>query len=71
VGPKMNIVAAVFIIQDLAISRHQNGDGVGQQNHPRGHGTSEAVEPFMAHTYILQFDGIHEMVQSHMRVSSA
>ena len=66
----MNIVAPVFIIQDLAISRHQNGDGVRKQNHPRCHSASEAVQAFMAHACILQFDRVHEMVQCHVRVSS-
>jgi hypothetical protein len=66
----MNIVAAVSIVQDLAISGHQNGDGVRKQNHPRCHSTSETVQAFVAHACILQYDGIHEMVQSHMGVSS-
>jgi hypothetical protein len=70
VGAKMNIVAAVLIIQDLAISRHENRHGVRKKKHPGCHSTCEAVKAFTAHTYILQFHGIHEMVQSHMGVPS-
>jgi hypothetical protein len=70
VGAKMNIVAAVLIIQDLAVSRHENRHGVGKQKHPRGHRTSESIQAFMAHSCVLQFDRIHEVVQSHMGISS-
>jgi hypothetical protein len=49
VGPKMNIIAAVFIIKDLAISRHENRHGVRKQKHPRRHRTGEAIHALMAH----------------------
>lgn len=48
VGAKMNIVAAVLIIQYLAISRHENRHGVRKQKHPRCHRTGEAIHAFMA-----------------------
>jgi hypothetical protein len=66
----MNIVAAVLIIQDLAISRHENRHGVRKQKHPRGHRTSKSIQALVAHAYVLQFDRIHKMVQSHMGISS-
>ena len=31
VGPEVNIVTAIFVIKNLAVSRHQNGDGIRQQ----------------------------------------
>jgi hypothetical protein len=66
----MNIVTAILIIQDLAISGHEHGHGVRKQKHPRGHRTSESIETFMAHSCVFQFDRIHEVMQGHMRISS-
>jgi hypothetical protein len=66
----MNIVTAIFIIQDLAISGHENGHGIRKQKHPRGHRTSEAIQTFMAHSCVFQFDRIHEVMQGHMCISS-
>ncbi len=43
VSAKMNIVAAVLIIQDLAVSRHENRHRVRQQKHPRSHRTSKSI----------------------------
>ena len=31
VGPQMNIVTAIFVIKNLAVSRHQNGNGIRKQ----------------------------------------
>ena len=68
-GAKMDIVATVLIIQDLAVSRHENGHGVRKQKHPRGHRTSESIQAFMAHSCVLQFNRVHEVMQSHMGIS--
>jgi hypothetical protein len=70
VGAQMNIVAAVLIIQNLAVSRHENRDGVRKQKHPRRDRTSESIQALVANAYVLQFDRVHEVVQSHMGVSS-
>ena len=70
VGAEMNIVTAILIIQDLAISGHENGHGVRKQKHPRGHSASESIQTFMAHSCVLQFDRIHEVMQGNMGVSS-
>src|SRR5215469_12823970 len=69
VGTEMDVVAAVLVIQNLAIAGHKYGDRIGEQQHPGGYRTSEAVKTLVAHAGILEFDGIHEMVQSHVRIS--
>jgi len=71
VRPKVNIVPPVLIIQDLAISRHENRDGVGEQEHSGCHGSRKTVKPLVLHAGIFEFDRIHEVVQSHMRVPPA
>ena len=70
VGAKMNIVAAVLVVQDLAVSRHKNRHRVRKQKHPRRHRTSKSIQALVAHAYVLQFDRIHEVVQSHMGITS-
>jgi hypothetical protein len=69
VGPEMDIVPAVLVIQNLAIAGHKYGDRIGEKQHPRGYRTREAVKTLVAHSGILEFDGIHEMVQSHVGIS--
>jgi hypothetical protein len=67
---KMDIISSVLIIQDLAISGHKNRDGVGEKKHPRRHRTRESIEALVTDASILEFNGIHEVMQSHMGVSS-
>jgi hypothetical protein len=65
---KMNIVAPVLVIQDLAISGHENRDGVGEKEHPGCKGARETVKPLVLHAGIFEFHRIHQVVQSHVRV---
>jgi hypothetical protein len=65
----MNVVPAVLIIQNLAIAGHKDGDGIGKKQHPRRDRTGEAVKTLVAHSGVLEFDRIHEMVQSHVSIS--
>jgi hypothetical protein len=69
VRTEMDVVPAVLIIENLAIAGHKYGDRIGKKQHPGGHRTSEAVKTLVAHSGVLEFDGIHEMVQGHVSVS--
>lgn len=71
VRAKMDIVPPVFIVQDLAISGHEDRDGVGEQQHPRRHRARESIEALVTDASILEFDSIHEVVQSHVGISSS
>src|SRR6516164_2028211 len=66
---KMNVVMPVLVIQNLAISRHENRDGVGEQKHSGGYCARKAVQPLVLHTSIFEFDRIHQVVQSHVGVA--
>jgi hypothetical protein len=66
---KMNIVTPVLVIQYLAVSRHENRDGVGEQKHPGGYGARKAVKPLMLYTGVFEFNSIHQVVQSNVGVA--
>jgi hypothetical protein len=67
----MDIVAAIFFEQDFAIAGHQDGDRIGQQEHPRRNGTRPAVGSLVPHSSVFKVHRIHQMVQSHVSVVSA
>ena len=71
VGTKMDVIAPVFIVEDLAISRHENGYGVCKQQHARCDCTCAAIEPLMPNAGIFQIDGVHEVMQGDVRIASA
>lgn len=70
-GTQVNVIAAVFIVQNFAIARHQHRNRIRQQQHSRSHRACEPVKPFVANTDVLQIDGVHQVMQSHMRVAAA
>jgi putative lipoic acid-binding regulatory protein len=66
----MDIVATVLVIQDLAVSGHENRDGIREQNHPRGNFTSSTIKVLMSNTDILQLNCIHQVMQRDVCVTS-
>ena len=71
VRAKMDIIPPVLVIQDLAISRHKNRNGIGEQKHPCGHRTREPIEALVTDASIFEFNRVHEVMQSHMGVPSS
>jgi hypothetical protein len=67
----MHVVAAVFVVENLAISGHENGYGIGQEEHPGGHGARQAVGSGIAHARVLQVYRIHQMVKRYVGVATA
>lgn len=67
----MHIIPAVFIAEDLAISRHQYRDGICEQQHPRRDSARGAINTSVPHSRIFEIDGIHQMMQSDVGVASA
>jgi hypothetical protein len=66
----MNIVSAVFVVEDFAISRKQDGDRIGQQHAPRCQSTGEAIQPFVANAGVFQVYRIHQVMQGDVRVAA-
>lgn len=69
-GAKMNVVAAILIVQDFSISWHQHRDRVRQQKHAGGDRAPEAVERFVPHAHILQLHRVHQVMQGYMGITS-
>lgn|GEM_PF-3139789 len=67
----MNVIATIFVVKNLAISRHEHGDGIGQQQHPGGERACQAISPGVAHPGVLQVDGVHQVMQSNVSVTAA
>ncbi|HTC46757.1 MAG TPA: hypothetical protein VK722_05520 [Candidatus Aquilonibacter sp.] len=70
VRAQMYIVAAIFLVQNLAVSRHQHRDRVRHEKHLCGKCAGQAVAARMADAGIFQVHRIHQMVQGHMRVAA-
>jgi hypothetical protein len=47
VRPDVDVVAAIFIMQDPAITRHEHGNRIRQQKHSGGDRPSHAIDPWM------------------------
>lgn len=71
VRTQVHIVASIFVIQDLSISRHQHGDRIGEQHHARCDGARGAIQPLMADTGVLQVHRIHQVMQGYVRIPAA
>jgi hypothetical protein len=71
VSAYVNIVSAIFIEENLAISRHQHRHRVGQQQHTRGHGASQSISTREADAEVLEIDRIHQMMEGDVRVLAA
>ena len=67
---QMNVVPSVFVIQDFAITGHQNRDGIGEQKHSRGNRAREPVQPFIANADVFQFHRVHQVMQGHVGIAS-
>lgn len=59
VRAQMDVIASVFVVQNLAISGHQDRYGVGEQKHACRHRACHAIEPLMTNTSIGQLNSIH------------
>gem|GEM_PF-1358865 len=70
VGSQMNIVAAILLVQYLAVSGHQHRDGVRHEKHLRGKCAGQAVAARMTHTSVFQVHRIHQMVQGYVGVTA-
>jgi hypothetical protein len=43
VRSQVDIIAAILVVQDLAIAGHQHRDGIREQQHSRGNGPGKAI----------------------------
>jgi hypothetical protein len=71
VRAEMNVIAAIFFVQNLAVPGHEHRDGVRQQEHFRRQRSGEAVGTGMLHAGIFQIHRIHEVVQGDVGVTTA
>ena len=70
-GAQVDIVAAIFVVQDLAITGHQHGDGIREQEHARGHRSGHAIQAFVPNADVFEFDSVHQVMQGHVSVAAA
>jgi hypothetical protein len=68
--PQMHIIAAIFFVENLAITRHEHRHRIRQQKHPGSDRSCHTISARMPHPGIFQIDGIHQMMQSDMRVAA-
>jgi len=68
VGANVHVSLTVVLEQDLAICRHEDGYGIGHQQHSGCETTCRTIKAREAHTCIFQIDRIHQMMQGHMSV---
>jgi len=66
----MDVVATVFFVQDLAISWHEDGNGIRQEKHLRGHRSRQTVSARIADTGVFQIHGVHQMMQGNVSVAA-
>ena len=67
---QVNVVAAILVIQYLAVAGHQHRNRVGKQEHSSGEGTGQPVKPLVANSNILQFYCVHQVMQRDVRIST-
>ncbi len=70
VRTKMNVIATVLLVENLAIPRHQYGNGIRQKKHLCGCGAKQAISVRVAHSGVLQIHCVHQMVQGDMGIAS-
>ena len=68
---QVHIVSPVFVVQDLAVAGHQHRNRIRQQKHPRRDGACDSIKPLVANPDVLQFDGVHQVMQCDVRITSA
>jgi hypothetical protein len=49
----MHIIAAIFFVEDFAISGHEHRYGVGQEQHTGGYSAGKTIGTGIAHSGIL------------------
>ena len=67
----MNILPAIFLVENLAVTRHQDRHRIREQQHPGGDGPGQTIGAWMLHSRVLQIDGIHQMMQRDMGITPA
>jgi len=70
-GAQMNVVAAIFVVQNFAVAGHQNRNRIREQQHTRGQRAGESIETFVTNSGVFQVHRIHEVMQRDVRVAPA
>lgn len=67
----VHVVATIALVQNLAVPRHQDRDGVRGEQHPGGDAPDKPVGAGEANAEIFQIHRVHQVVKSYMRILSA
>jgi hypothetical protein len=70
VRAQVHIFAAILFVKNLAVARHEHGDGIRQQQHPGGEGAGPAVSARVPHTCIVQIHCVHKVMQGNVRIAT-
>lgn len=71
VRPQVHIITSIFVVQDLAIARHEHRNGVGEQKHPGSNRTGKTVQLLMPNAHVLEFNRVHQVMKSHVGITAA
>ncbi len=69
-GAQVNIVATIFFVKYLAISRHEHRNGIRQKQHLGGDSSRQTVGTRMANTSVFQIYGVHQMMQGDVGIAT-
>jgi hypothetical protein len=69
--PQVYVVAAILVIQNFSIPRHQHRNGIGKQKHTRSDRSRKAIKLLVANSDILQFHCVHQVMKCDMCIAAA
>jgi hypothetical protein len=70
VRAKMNVIATILFVEDLAITGHEHGNGVRQKKHLGGGGAKQAIGARVAHSSVFQIHSVHQVVQGDVGIAA-
>jgi hypothetical protein len=70
-GAHVHILPAIFLSQNLPVSRHQDRNRVRQEKNFGGHDARRLIRAGMTNPGIFQVDGVHQVMQRDVCITSA
>ena len=67
----MDVIMAIFLVENFAVSRHQYRDRIREQQHPRRKGSGRAIEARVLYAGIFQVNCVHQVMQGDMGIAAA
>ncbi|MCU1300801.1 MAG: hypothetical protein JWQ87_1085 [Candidatus Sulfotelmatobacter sp.] len=71
VGTHVNIIVPIFFMENLAVSRHQDGNRIREQQHSGRDSARGPIQTRVSHAGVFQVHRVHQMVQGNVSVAAA